>query len=297
MVSVIVPTHQRQDMLAAALASVQSQTRTDFECCIVNDCPEDVADVDGVVARLTDPRFHALHNDRNLGGNVCRNRGIQESTGDIIAFLDDDDAWEPTYLEKQVEALVANPEAVLVYSGVFIEEGAGEHTGKPCEAAPLPDNVVEAMRQARFCPVTSSCVVVRREAVLRVGGFDEDLQSLQDWDMWFRLARTGLFCRTGEPLVRHRLHEGPRTSTAKSKRLKALRQLERKWQGEYDLHSLARIIQLRLEFAQALAYASSNQRLRAVGTLMGTLLRLRNRKETVHWLKAAIRCLSRQQKN
>lgn len=102
-VSVVIPTLGRPQMLARAVASVLNQTMGDFELIVVVDGPDPATSA--YLATLSDPRVKPLHNLTNSGAGPARDKGVQVSTGRWIAFLDDDDEWLPTKLEKQLAGL------------------------------------------------------------------------------------------------------------------------------------------------------------------------------------------------
>jgi glycosyltransferase involved in cell wall biosynthesis len=102
-VSVILPTHNRRKALQRAIQSVLDQTCKDYELIVVNDGSTD--DTAHYLSTLKIKTLRSIHLDRNRGGSIARNQGIDHSNGEYIAFLDDDDAWEPNKLELQVSML------------------------------------------------------------------------------------------------------------------------------------------------------------------------------------------------
>lgn len=115
LVSVIIPTYKRTDKLDRAVWSVLRQTYKDLELLLVNDnVPDDEYTkslLEKVKAYQTDSRFHLLLQERHINGAVARNFAIKQSTGEYIAFLDDDDWWEKNKLEEQVKELSALDES------------------------------------------------------------------------------------------------------------------------------------------------------------------------------------------
>lgn len=100
LVSIITPSYNTARFIEATVRSVLAQTYENWEMIIVDDCSTD--DTDDVIARFSDPRIRYLKNETNSGAAVSRNRALREAKGKWIAFLDSDDLWEPTKLEKQV---------------------------------------------------------------------------------------------------------------------------------------------------------------------------------------------------
>ena len=125
-VSVIIPTHNRSEFLGAAIGSVLSQTFQDFELIVVDDASTDTTAE--VVASFNDERIKFIRHGMNKGGSVARNTGILNSTGDYIAFLDDDDEWLPAKLSKQIQVLLSSPPEVgCVYAGYLdVDRSTGQ---------------------------------------------------------------------------------------------------------------------------------------------------------------------------
>nr|WP_256498773.1 glycosyltransferase family A protein [Chroococcidiopsis sp. CCNUC1] len=112
-VSVIIPAYNAMKYLPATLGSLLSQTFDDFEAIVVNDGSFD--ETEKWVSQIEDPRVKLIC-QQNKGLAGARNTGINQATGEYIAFLDADDLWEPSKLEKQVAVLEENPEVGLVYT-------------------------------------------------------------------------------------------------------------------------------------------------------------------------------------
>ena len=105
LVSIITPSYNTARFIEETINSVLAQTYTNWEMIIVDDCSKD--DTDAVVGRFLDPRIRYLKNEKNSGAAVSRNRALREAKGKWIAFLDSDDLWEPTKLEKQIRFMEA----------------------------------------------------------------------------------------------------------------------------------------------------------------------------------------------
>jgi GT2 family glycosyltransferase len=205
-VSVVIPTRDRMPMLRTALRSALAQDGVTSEVIVVDDgsahavAPQ-CRDLNGRVAvhRLADPS----------GVSAARNTGIAVARGRWIAFLDDDDAWAPTKLAKQVAAASAS-DRNWVYAGyVDVDAGLELVGGTP---PPDPDEVMDLLTGHNSVPASASSVVVRATALARAGGFDVGLQVHEDWDMWIRLARLGPPASVPEPLVALRWHTSNRSS-------------------------------------------------------------------------------------
>lgn len=205
--SVVVPTYQRLALLREAVASVRAQTYGRWELIVVDD-----GSSDGTLewlGGLEDARVRviALPHSGNLG--ALRNRGNREARGELIAFLDSDDAFEPRKLERQVAALQANPEAGWSYTAVTRVDASGREIRDP-RVRPwreLSGWILESL--LRFdALVATPTVMVRSRLLDPVGGLDEQLPESQDFELFFRLAAASPAVALSEPLTRVRVHPG-----------------------------------------------------------------------------------------
>ena len=207
MVDVVIPTRDRWPLMRTALASALAQEGVDTRVVVVDDGSIDrtAKELDA----LSDGRVRVLRHDRPTGVSAARNHGLQQVAAPWVAFLDDDDVWAPGHLAAMLEA-AHEPEADghrpgLVYSGHLVVDR--ERHATSVSPAPPTDDVRRRMDRFNFvgCP---SRVVLRTQAVREVGGFDERLSILADWDLWVRvLARHGVG-RCREVLVGYMLHAG-----------------------------------------------------------------------------------------
>jgi glycosyltransferase involved in cell wall biosynthesis len=205
LVSVIIPTYNRARLVAGAVRSVLQQSYNDFEIIVVDDCGTDTTPA--VIADFREPAIRYFRHDRRLGGAAARNTGIHHSTGEYIAFLDDDDEWYPEKLDRQVSAMLASSPAVgAVYTGYFVvDRSGGRERGQvvPTERGDLYEALL-----AGNCVGTASSMLLRRSCFDKTGIFDERLASFQDYDLWLRIARKYYFECIRQPLVKYFVHEG-----------------------------------------------------------------------------------------
>ncbi|HIW28659.1 MAG TPA: glycosyltransferase family 2 protein [Candidatus Luteococcus avicola] len=199
LVSVVVPTYQRGNKIAAVLQSVLAQTYPNFEVVVVDDASTD--DTESTVASMGDERIRFLRHDVNKGGNAARMTGVGVATGEYVAFLDSDDYWAPTKLERQVRLLQEKgPEYTFCTTWFESETPTGE---KLQLVAPVLDG--KQINDLSIANVLGGCsvVLINRQALLEVGGLDTTLPSCQDWDLFVRLNETGGVCVVPENLVRY----------------------------------------------------------------------------------------------
>ncbi len=208
LVSVVLPTYGRPDKLRRALLAVIDQTFTDWELIVVDDNgagSELQRRTEDVVRHACDPAvLHYVVHERNRGGGAARNTGIEHARGTYVAFLDDDDAWDADKLAWQLDRFAASPPSVaLVYCrSRVVDEVTGSE--RPWRARPPKHGLRDLLR--RNTVGSTGQVLVRRAALLEVGGFDERLPAKQDIDLYVRLALSWDFAfvdRTLHTIYRH----------------------------------------------------------------------------------------------
>ncbi len=200
-VSVVIPTKDRAHFLAAALRSALAQERVDLEVLVVDDGSA-AGSLDGVPG-LDDPRVRRLA-AHGRGVAHARNVGIAAAAAPWVAFLDDDDFWAPDKLRRQL-ATAERTRADFVYCGLVVVDEAGLIVAvKPAADGADPASSLLEGNLVR----SPSTVLVRTEALRAVGGFDEGLAVLADWDLWLRLADSCRLAACPECLVAYREHAG-----------------------------------------------------------------------------------------
>jgi len=199
-VSVIIPSYNSAKYLTDAVSSVLSQTFRDFEVLIIDDGSTD--DTAGAISRYGQQVRYIRQ--LNAGVAAARNRGIQESSGRYVAFLDADDTWHQDKLEAQVKALRENPGYRACYTAFIVVNP---------DLTPL--NVARSRRRAaaledlllRGNVIGSICsVICERSLFETTGDFDPTLSQCADWDMWVRMAALTEFLYLDVPLVTYRQH-------------------------------------------------------------------------------------------
>lgn len=209
-VSIVMAARNYARFLPAAVESVLAQTLTDWELVIIDDGSTD--DTPLVVRRfLSDARIRYVRSDR-LGQSRAKNLGVRLTTGDVVAFLDADDVWLPTKLERQMawmqtpmQASAMNRLGVAFCGRELIDE-FGQVITSPPRANPPTGQVLDAMFVQNF--VCFSSVMVRRQVFDHLGCFDPQLDLAIDYDLWLRVSRHYDFAYVPEVLVQYRTGHG-----------------------------------------------------------------------------------------
>jgi GT2 family glycosyltransferase len=201
--SAIIATYNRSYIVCEAIESILSQTYKNLELIVVDDGSTD--DTQKVLKRYGD-RIRVVY-QKNSGPAAAWNRGIRESTGDVIAFLGSDDIWLPTFLERSISVLERAEESVpccLSNSWLRFAGGQGSTSFQHVRLCPSLDEGIwvnpEEIFATRFVLFGQS-VAIRRAALERTGGFDESLWFLEDYDLALKLSIQGPWGFVREPLV------------------------------------------------------------------------------------------------
>jgi glycosyltransferase involved in cell wall biosynthesis len=216
LVSVIVPTYNRADTVSETIDSVLEQTYSNLEVIVVDDGSKDNTQE---VLRGYGTRIRNIQQE-NAGQMVARNRGIREASGEIICFLDSDDLWLPRCVERHVQVLEKAPAEVpcsLANGWLYFADGRRMTSFENSHLFPsldeglclnIPD--ILASRFVMFCQF----IAIRREALQKAHGFDEDLKFMEDYALPLRLALLGPWAFISETLVVWR--QGPPGSVSVS---------------------------------------------------------------------------------
>ena len=233
LVTVVIPVFNRERTVVAAIESVLRQTYQSIEVIVVDDASTD-GSIDAVRS-VSDPRVRLVEAGANRGAPGARNLGIATATGEFVAFQDSDDEWLPTKLQRQMDLFESR--VVAVYCGMAIVEpqGSGRINVRynPPSNIPNPSgDLLNLLLESSI--VSTQTLVVRRNALDVVDGFDESLPATEDWDLAIRLAKVGPIIFVDDLLVVQRFSANSLTRNAAS-RLSALQQVVEKHLDEYQL--------------------------------------------------------------
>ncbi|MCU1336617.1 MAG: glycosyl transferase [Bryobacterales bacterium] len=206
LVSILIPAYQVASYIGETLESVFSQQFPGaFEVILVNDGSPDSAELEKAIAPYRDRIVY--HVQPNGGPSVARNTAFRLSRAPYIALLDGDDAYLPDYLQVQTEQLADNPAVALVYGDMEV------FGGSPVDGRRLSDlnKETEAPSLVSLLHATATVIntpMIRREAIIHAGGWDETSFHCEDYDLWLRIALQGKLKRHPRVVARYRLRGG-----------------------------------------------------------------------------------------
>jgi tetratricopeptide (TPR) repeat protein len=246
LVSVVIPTRDRPRMLVDALRSVGGQSYPHWEALVVNDGGGNIAAVLESLPREWRARMIALEHATPRGPAAARNAAISAAKGAVLAFLDDDDRYGPSHLERLVAGLQTHNAAFTYTAAELVREKLAD--GKRLEVGREP--FLAGLRYSRallllrnFIPINTWGV--RRECFERAGPFDEGLEYLEDWDFLLRLSAQARFHQQHEVTVEYRVTDRNDDSLSKRHAHKpAMEALYRRHASDHPWVSAARSLYL-----------------------------------------------------
>lgn len=207
-VTVIMPVYNGANYIKEAVDSILNQSFKDYEIVVINDGSKD--NTEEILDGYGDKIRYFYQN--NAGTSVARNLGIREARGEYIAFLDQDDVYFPDKLERCLDYFKLNADVPMVYSNMLVIDQSGKKlydwllTKKYFAEGYIYENL---LKECFFCPST---VVIKKTLLLEVGGFDESVRGVEDFDLWLKIAKNHKIGLIRETLVKWRWH-GKNTST------------------------------------------------------------------------------------
>lgn len=215
LVTAVITTHKRiPQIVTRAIKSILNQTYSNIEIIIVDDSPQDYVYRNEVKKEIEElaPDAIYIQNSQTLGACAARNVGLKHASGKYIAYLDDDDEWLPNKIESQLEQFAkANINTCMVYCAfIKYDESTGEKKKIPlkkCQGMIYE----ELLRYGNICG-GMSMPLIRTDYLREIGGFDEKMPALQDYDVWLRLAKKYPIIYDEEYLVKYYWGEGDQIS-------------------------------------------------------------------------------------
>ena len=207
LVSGIITTHNRTvSILRRAIDSILNQTYPNIEIIVVDDSTDDFSErgaIEEMVLSLADKNVRYIK-QKCAGACAARNNGLSASNGEIVGFLDDDDEWLPEKVEKMLP-LFKNPDVALVHSAWILKR---DDTGELIDKYPEfhHENVYDVLMHGNNYIGSTSFPLLRKSALLDIGGFDVLQPSAQDLDVWLRLSKKYKVDFVKEPLSLYHYH-------------------------------------------------------------------------------------------
>lgn len=204
LISAIITTHNRLELLKRAVNSVFAQTYSNIELIIVNDGSDDGTE-DWCLSLGKSIKYVKINAKDSRGGNYARNLGIKEASGEYIAFLDDDDYWIGDKIKKQLDVALKN-NCGVVYGGRILEvvSKKGIKYKKSLPLAEFKGNLKKKIL-LRTCTTTTT-LFVKRSLLFEIGLFDEMLKFWQEYELSIRLAQKSDFLFVNDPVAYYRIN-------------------------------------------------------------------------------------------
>jgi glycosyltransferase involved in cell wall biosynthesis len=198
LISIIIPTKNRPNLLSHSVNSVINQSYKNWELYIVNDSNKKI------IINQIDPRIHLVNNKFTSGANGARNTGINLSSGKYISFLDDDDTWKKDKLEKQFK-LMEGSDAILSYTGkrIVYKTRKGIKEKSSYKKTFCSSNIT--LQFHNYIGTTSSIMIRSNIFDKHNVKFDEKIQILQDYDLYLQLCNLGKFIGISENLITYNI--------------------------------------------------------------------------------------------
>lgn len=201
-VSAIIPTYNHAAYLGEAIDSVLAQTHAPVEVIVIDDGSTD--DTEEVLSRYSN-QIVAVRQP-NAGVSAARNRGAARASGDLLAFLDADDIWLPAKIELQVNRFLSEGSLGLVHCGIEEIDAGGKGLGAHQDG--IEGWAADEMLMFRRSTILGggSGVMIPRALFIEAGGFDEEMSTSADWDLYYRLATRRRIGFVPEVLLKYRIH-------------------------------------------------------------------------------------------
>jgi glycosyltransferase involved in cell wall biosynthesis len=197
-VSVIIPTYNRRAMLLEAIDSVLAQSTPAFELIVIDDGSTDGTGENEHLRRLAETIRIRIDRIDHRGPAAARNRGVAIARSPLIAFLDSDDLWSPTKLERQLAFVRDNPGCAISQTNeIWIRNGRRVNPGLRHRKR-AGDIFIDSLRT---CLIAMSSVMIRTDLFRSSGGFDEHMTAAEDYDLWLRILIDHEAGLLDEPLV------------------------------------------------------------------------------------------------
>ena len=222
LVTAIITTHKRKpELVQRALDSVLAQTYPNMEIIVVDDSPSEFAYREAIKQLVQEKGAQYIAHEVCQGACVARNTGLAAAKGEFVAFLDDDDEWLPPKIEKQIQKI--RDGVALVYCGHYVHN-SDTNQRKQAITAQKTGNIHGDLLCSNFIGSTSF-PLLRTSVLKEIGGFDPQMQSAQDYDVWLRIAEKYEVEFVPDPLVVYYVYSGERISKSYHKKVAGLERI------------------------------------------------------------------------
>lgn len=219
-ISVILPAYNAEKYIKEAIDSVLLQTYRDFELIILNDCSKD--NTEQIIRSYEDDRIVYLKNQVNMGVAATLNRGLAAATGEYIARMDADDVSLPRRFEMQAAYLDTHPDVAVLGTAL---ERFGE--GIPTQIRRFSQNSAQMKADMLFaCGLAHPSVMMRRQVILGLGGYDLEFEGMEDYELWCRVSQEHQVAALDEVLLRYRIHPQQVTKNPSEKYIRRMKRLK-----------------------------------------------------------------------
>ena len=264
LVSVILTTHNRKPkMVKRAIESVLNQTHKNLELIIVDDSLSDFIyrnDVARMILSMNDKRIKYIQNKENKGSCISRNIGIRISKGNYIMYLDDDDELLPNKIKYSLDKFGSDENIGLVYSQNYVIDQ--DSNKRYVRNKMISGYVFDELIKENF---VSAFPLFRRECIEECGMFDPNMESMQDYELWLRIAQKYKLQYVAKPLVNVYLHNGKRISTNNKKKVQGAKEIYKRYEAYLDTHRSAKNARL---LSLVINYARNNEFKKARRTMV-----------------------------
>jgi len=270
--SVVITTQNRRAFLSRAVLSILANTLLPSEIIIVNDGGRDI-DTDTGPFNSQEVPILVINNTSPMGANYARNQGVYSAVNEIVFFLDDDDAVISTSFETRLIAFDSDSVG-LSYTGIHIVRDVElDRSVREVKDCALDINQVDLLTRGNLIGSTSR-VAIRKKYFIEAGGFDQDLDCFQDYDLWIRMAGVAEVRFDQQSSVLYTIHSsGNQTSAKFEKYLKATDYLTQKYKYELDKRGAYRSFRSNLYLRVALSAAKVNASIKRRYSLKSFLLK------------------------
>lgn len=202
-VSVLMPVYNAESYVTAAVESILSQTFVDFEFIIIDDGSTD-ASLKILKAYAANDERIRLTSRRNRGLVPTLNEMLSQAKGEFIARMDADDVAMPERFARQIEFLESEPDVVCVGGAHEVIDEKGRLLTRL--ELPEKNDEIQQLALAGHTSICHPCAMIRRELMIKVGGYDEAMLPAEDLDLWLKLGEVGALANLKETMLKYRLH-------------------------------------------------------------------------------------------